>query len=165
LNVLTLSLAAMVAVILAAPLHAAESRIAWRDWDTGFKEAQRLRKPVLVDVYTQWCGWCKRMDRDVYSREDVRAYLSKNFVAIKLDAEAPDVAHYGDREYTWRTLAGHFRITGYPTTIFLRSNGDHVVSVPGYVEADKFQMLVRYIGEGHLDRGVTWEEFKAQQEK
>jgi thioredoxin-related protein len=43
-----------------------------------------------VDVYTDWCGWCKRMDRDVYARDDMRTYLNQRFILVKLSAESAD---------------------------------------------------------------------------
>ena len=146
-----------VAAALPAPAHAA---LTWRDWDAGLEEARRLNRPVLVDVYTQWCGWCKRMDREVYARPTVRDYLANKFVTIKIDAEATKPARYEGRDHTSRSLAAHFRVTGYPTTLFLRPDGKHLVNVPGYVEADKFMLVLRYVGDGYLDRGVTWEEFR-----
>jgi len=150
------------AALWAGPVASAPAKIAWRDWNTGLKEAEQLQRPVLVDVYTQWCGWCKRMDRDVYTRSDVQDYLRNKFVTVKLDAEAGDPAPYDGKTFTSRTLAAYFRINGYPTTVFLRANGEHLVNVPGYVEPDKFLKLLRYIGDGHMERGVTWEEYSAR---
>ncbi len=148
---------------LAAPGRAGDSEVAWKSWDAGLREARQLKRPVLVDVYTQWCGWCKRMDRDVYARPELRDYLNSKFVTIKLDAEAAGPASYDGRSYTARSLAARFRVTGYPTTLFLRSTGEHLVNVPGYVPADKFLLVLRYIGDGHMDRGVSWEDFRARQ--
>ena len=158
---------AVLAVVLlcafAAPGRGGDSEVAWKGWDAGLRQARQLKRPVLVDVYTQWCGWCKRMDRDVYARPEVRDYLNRRFVTIKLDAEASEPASYDGRAFTSRSLAAHFRVTGYPTTLFLRSDGEHLVNVPGYVPADKFLLVLRYVGGGYMDRGVPWEDFKARQ--
>jgi len=143
---------------LAAPVFAAEGA-EWLEWNQGLAEAKSKDKPVLVDVYTDWCGWCRRMDREVYSRADVRASLAKRFVTVKLNAEADDAASYRGKDFTSRSLASGFRVTGYPTTVFLRANGDHIVNVPGYIPADRFLILLEYIGDGHLDRGVDFQEF------
>jgi thioredoxin-related protein len=145
--------------------YAGPDNIAWVAWDEGLQQAGELKRPVLVDVYTQWCGWCKRMHRDVYSRADVRDYLSQKFVTVKLDAEAGDAARYEGRSFTSRTLANAFRVSSYPTTLFLKADGEHLVSVPGYIEPEKFLLLLRYIGDGHLERGVTWDEFTAKRGK
>jgi thioredoxin-related protein len=137
----------------------AAGRMAWRSWDAGLREARQRGVPVVVDVYTDWCGWCRRMHRDVYGRADVRDYLKSSFVPIQLNAESGETVHYEGRTLTGRSLAARFRVTGYPTTIFLRPNGEHVANVPGYVPPARFLALLRYIGDGHLDRGVSFDDF------
>jgi thioredoxin-related protein len=156
------TLVAALFAVMSATASQAETSVAWRDWDSGLQEARRLDRPILVDVYTQWCGWCKRMDRDVYARPAVRDYLASKFVTIKIDAEAAKPAKYEGRDHTSRSLAALFRVTGYPTTLFLRADGKHLVNVPGYVEADNFLLVLRYVGDGYLDRGVTWEDFRGE---
>ncbi len=132
----------------------------WLEWNDGLAKAKKSGLPVLVDVYTDWCGWCKRMDRDVYTRREVRDYLGKQFVTIKLDAESSRKASYQGKELTARSLAARsLRVTGYPTTVFLKPDGAHLVNVPGYIPADKFRILLEYIGEGHYERGVPFDQF------
>ncbi len=154
-----IAIATMLALSVFAP-QARGGEVAWRTWDAGMAEAASSGRPVVVNVYTGWCGWCKRMDRDVYARDDVRNYLARNFVAIRLDAESRDPAKYENRNYTSSALAQRFHVSGYPTTIFLRSNGEHVVNVPGYIEPERFKLMLRFFGEGHFDRGVRWQDFE-----
>jgi thioredoxin-related protein len=141
----------------AVPARAADAL--WRDWNSGLREAGSSSRPVIVDVYTDWCGWCKRMDRDVYARKEVRDYLTKKFVAIRLDAEGSEAAQYEGKSFTSRSLAARFRVTGYPTTIFLTPGGAHLANVPGYIPAERFVLLLHYIGDGHLDRGISFDDF------
>jgi thioredoxin-related protein len=138
---------------------AAPEAALWRTWDEGLKEAGASQRPIVVDVYTDWCGWCKRMDRDVFARNDVREYLSKRFVPIKLNAESGTLGQYQGKSLSSRALAARFRVTGYPTTVFLNSDGEHLVNVPGYVNADRYLLLLRYVGDGHMDRGVPFQDF------
>jgi thioredoxin-related protein len=158
-RLLALALFSLSLLAAASPSHAGGPGVAWRGWDPGIAEAQRTKRPVLVDVYTDWCGWCRRMEKDVYARPDVRDYLQRKFVTVKIDAEAGDAARYEGKSFTSRTLAARFRVTGYPTTIFLRADGEHLANVPGYVPADRFLLLLRYVGDGHLDRGESFEAF------
>ena len=155
----TVSAFILVAIALAFAPAARAGDLAWRAWDAGLKEAGSSRRPVLVDVYTGWCGWCRRMDRDVYQRTDVRDYLAHRFVTVKLDAEADDAARYEGKPYTSRTLAARFRVSGYPTTIFLTSAGEHLANVPGYIPADRFLLLLHYVGDGWMDKGVSFDDF------
>jgi len=163
---LSITLALMCIALTSSFEAVAADEFKWLDWNTGIAEAKKTGRPVLVDVYTDWCGWCKRMDRDVYRRSDVRKYLGEQFITIKLDAEASDETPYQGKSLTARSLAARkFRVTGYPTTVFLKSGGDHLVNVPGYIPAERFLVLLAYIGEGHYEAGVPFEQFAKQFDK
>ena len=148
-------LALLLLLSLAPGAHAVE----WKKWNAGLAAAASSRRPVVVDVYTDWCRWCRQMDREVYGRADVSEYLAAKFVTVKLDAESPEPVTYRGRSLTARSLASSFDVSGYPTTIFLTADGEHLVNVPGYVEAGRFLQLLRYVGDGHMDRGVKWDEY------
>ena len=148
----------IIAALLLVPAAGA-APVAWRGWNEGLAAASGGSKPVIVDVYTDWCGWCKRMDRDVYARSDVSEYLNQHFVMVRLNAESAERVNYAGRSLTARALSGSFEVTGYPTTIFLKPDGTHLVNVPGYISADKFLKLVRFVGDGHMDKGESWEAY------
>jgi len=137
----------------------------WAAWDAGLAQARAEQRYVVVDVYTDWCGWCKRMDADVYSRADVRDYLAQKFVSIKLDAESEATLHHQGHTLTARELARGFGVDGYPTTIFLDASGEHLANVPGYLPPERFLRLLRYLGDGHQARGLTFEAYEAQVER
>jgi thioredoxin-related protein len=144
---------------LFAHSNAAAAGPDWRSWDRGLAEAAATGRPVLVDVYTDWCGWCRRMDRDVYSRPGVQEYLARRFVTVKLDAESGQPARFENRSWTSRALAQRLGVTSYPTTVFLDSKGRRTESVPGYLPPDRFLLLLRYFGDGHAARGEAFGDF------
>lgn len=145
---------------LAAPPKA--RGVEWLSFDAGLARASAADRPVLVDVYTDWCGYCRKMDREVYARDDVREILARLFVTVKLDAESSKPATVSSKRLTESAVASRFRVTGYPTTVFLKANGEHLVNVPGYIPAERFLLLLRYIGDGHLERGVSFDDFVAK---
>ena len=153
---------AALVMLLGAASPARAAGPVWKDWNSGLKQAAASGKPVLIDVYTDWCTWCKRMDQDVYTQPEIKQYLADHFVTVKLNAEYSTAASYEGKAYTSRTLAQRFRVSGYPTTIFLRADGAHVANVPGYVPAERFMLLLRYIGDGHMDRGMSFDDFVKQ---
>jgi thioredoxin-related protein len=155
-------LLAALALPAARTAAAAPPPIAWRAWDRGLEEARASGRPVLVNVVTDWCGYCRRMKAEVYAKPEIRDYLADHFVVVTLNAEAADPAHYEGKALNSRSLAARFGVSGYPTTIFLRSDGEHLVNVPGYVESPNFLRILHYIGDGHMERGVTFKEFTEQ---
>ncbi len=70
----------------------------WNSFDAGLEQAKNSHKKVLVDVYTEWCGWCAKMDSEVYSDPGVKDYLSRNFVLIRMNAEGEGKVHYKGEE-------------------------------------------------------------------
>jgi thioredoxin-related protein len=131
----------------------------WRDFGPALDEAKAAKKPLVVSVYTDWCGWCKRMDKDTYTNADVRTYLDANFIPVKLNAEANTRAKYKGDEYTHRQIASGLRVTGYPTTLFLDTEGTPILTAPGYMNARDYLTVLRFVGEGAY-KTASFDEFK-----
>ncbi len=130
----------------------------WLGYSEAVRKAGETRRIVLVDVYTDWCGWCKRMDRDVYGDPAVQAVLEKNFVTAKLDAESAKTHSFQGQTASEREIARAYGITGYPTTVFLSEDGEPITILPGYIPKETFLQVLEYI---HTRRYETqsWEEF------
>ena len=142
-----------------APAPAASERLVWNELDPALAEAKRAQKPLLVDVYTDWCGWCKRMDKTTYADPDVRDYVQSAFVPVRVNAEDDKRrASYLGETRTYRQFADTFRISGYPTTLFLAPDGRLITQLPGYVKPGTFLTVLRYVAEGHY-RTQSWESF------
>ena len=135
----------------------------WLSFDKGLAEAQKNDKKILVDVYTVWCGWCKRMDKDVYANDKVVSYLTQQYVLVRLNAESSEELHYKGKTYSEMELAQGFKVTGYPTILFLDPDGNHITSLPGYVKADEFLGIVKFIGENYY-KTMKWEEYQKNQD-
>ena len=94
--------------------------ITWYSYDEGMEIAQAQNKPVMIDVYTGWCKWCKELDRVIYSDPDV-VNLADKFVCIKINAD------------NHRDLAAKYNPTGgVPAIVFLRSDGTETHRLGGY---------------------------------
>ena len=57
----------------------------WARWDAGLQAAAAGKRYVLVDVYTDWCGWCKVMDKNTFSEPNVAKILNENFYPLHFD--------------------------------------------------------------------------------
>ena len=123
------------------------AELQWKPFTDGFAEAKKSKKKIMLDVYTDWCGWCKRLDKDVYGNAKVATYLNDHYVVIKLNAESSKKVTYKDTSYTEREFAKYFGVSGYPIIIFFEQNGEPITPLGGYVASEKFLPIIKFIGE------------------
>jgi thioredoxin-related protein len=133
--------------------------VEWKSFDKGLKDAQASRKYSFVDVYTQWCGYCKMLEHNTLTHKAVLAELGKNFVSIKLDAESEEEVMWQGKKMSKRELAARWGVEGFPTMLFLNSKGEIIGSFPSYAEADLMINLLKYISSGARERKVSFEDY------
>jgi thioredoxin-related protein len=99
------------------------------NYDTALEKAKKENKLVMVDVYTDWCGWCKKLDKDVYADPKVGERLTKSFVTVKINPE---------KSLRAAQLAKQFGTKGYPHIVFVNGDGKKIGEIGGYVPANEF---------------------------
>ena len=96
------------------------------NWIT-MSEAEKLskehEKPILIDVYTDWCHWCKVMDSTTYKDRSIVEYINENYYAVKLNAESNDKIIHAGKKTTKAKLASKFGVSGYPATMLIHPDG------------------------------------------
>jgi thioredoxin-related protein len=99
-------------------------------------------KKVFIDVYTDWCGWCKKMDKDTFQNPQVAKYMEDNFYMVKMDGEGKEPIDFKGKTYKFIPSGrkGYHELAAalmqgrlsYPTTIFLDEEMNMLSPVPGY---------------------------------
>lgn len=122
----------------------------WVDFESGYAKAVAENKKILVDVYTDWCGWCKVMDKKTYTDDSVIYYINKYFVAVKLNPEIGRTYSFHGMQKTETDLhawLGNGMRGGYPTTYFITDPGktDIRASAEGYIETPSFLQILKSI--------------------
>lgn len=149
-HLITLVIFSMVAFLLAFR-YPSGGELKWNDWNTGYKMAKKNDKIILIDAYTDWCGWCKKMDADTYAKSQVVSYINKHYVPVKFNPELDEKYFVGDSELTGRQLLANLsggQGVGYPTTFFLSIEKNQVQMVSGYKNAQQFMEV--------LEEKVRW---------
>jgi len=124
---------------LVAVSASAWASVGWeQDYDTALAKAKKESKLVMVDVYTDWCGWCKKLDRDTYSNKDVETKLTKEFIALRINPE---------KSARNKKLARQFGTHGYPHIVFLDAQGKKLSEIAGYVPASEFLSYLNQVSE------------------
>ncbi len=154
-------LASLVLVALAGfPVRADKDvSVQWSPFTQGLKTATTKSKYVFVDVYTDWCGYCKQLDAVTFRAKTVVAELEKNFVSVKLNAESDTPIAWKGNKTTGRELAGRWNIDGFPTLLFLNAKGDVIGSFSSYADPDLMVKLLTYISSGARERKVSFEDY------
>lgn len=145
-------------VALAANTASAQE-VTWLSWSEAAELATSEENPkkIFVDVYTDWCGWCKKMDKDTFQNAEVAAYMEANFYMVKMDGEGKEPIEYkgktfnfvpsgrkGYHEFAAALMNGKM---SYPTTIFLDEKMDMLSPVPGYQKPAPFLNIAKYFGD------------------
>ena len=125
-TLMTGGFAASVLAILAAGPNTGTEPFQSITFELACKSAGEAKKVVLIDFYTTWCGPCKMLDRQTWTDPDVRKWLAKNTLALKIDAE---------KEVD---LAKKYKIQGYPTILFLKPDGTEIDRIVGFRPPDQF---------------------------
>ncbi|MDA7501734.1 thioredoxin family protein [Chitinophagales bacterium] len=138
-----------------------DGKVSWLTIDQLEQVAKTDKKKVMVDLYTSWCGWCKKMDKSTFQHGQISQYLNENFHAVKMDAEMKDNISFlgedhafkaagrrGYNELAFKFAAGRM---SYPTIAFLDEDLKRINSFPGFKQPHQFDPLLKFIAENHYE--------------
>lgn len=141
-----------------------KTELKWKNFNNGFAEAKKTNKKIMLDVYTDWCKWCKTLDTEVYGNDEVSEYLNKQYVVVKYNPESTEKAIYKDTLYSGQEIAQMFGVSGYPKILFFEPNGDFINYLDGFVPADKFLPVIKFIGEEYYKK-MSWKDYQSKQDQ
>ncbi|HEY9786512.1 MAG TPA: thioredoxin family protein, partial [Candidatus Obscuribacterales bacterium] len=103
------------------------------DLSKSLLQAKTSHKYVLADVYTDWCGWCKRLDADTFGDQQMVDYLNQKFLVVKVNAED---------EGGGKQVAEKYKVTGFPCALVFEPSGKFLGKISGYLRADQYQQAL-----------------------
>jgi len=142
-------------------------------WYT-IQEAEQLNKkvakPIFIDTYTDWCGWCKKMDKDTFTNSVISDILNNKFYPVKFNAEGKESITFLGQTFVNDGKSGNTHqlaialLKGqmsYPTVVFLTpSDGKFSVSpVPGYRPPKEMEVLLSFFADKAYET-QKWEDYQ-----
>lgn len=159
-------------VLLLAGLNVldAQEKIKWYSIEEAIQLVREEPRIMVIDVYTDWCSWCKRMDATTFSDPEVVEIMNENFYPVKLDAEGKEDIVIGERTFKFVQNGGNgyhevaVIVTrgrlSYPTISYVGTDGQVLQAAPGYRTPEQFKVFLSYYRDGAY-KTRSFEEFSA----
>jgi len=143
-------------------------KIRWVTLEEADELRQKEPRKILIDVYTDWCGWCKRMDATTFRDPELVEYVNRHYYTVKLDAEQKQPITVGGRTYEFveQGRRGYNQIAfellqgkmSYPTIVFLDERMNMIQPLPGYRDAKEMLPILEYLAT-EAYKTTPWEEW------
>jgi thioredoxin-related protein len=139
-----------------------KAQIEWLDFDDGLARARSTRRPIMINFYTDWCVYCKKLDRETLQDPEVARTLGSAFVAIRLNAEnGKGRLTYRGKSFSHAEFSRYFGVTAFPSIAFLNDKGEPITMLPGFVPAPQFSVFLNYIRRECYLKNVSLKDFVA----
>lgn len=145
------------------------AQVQWLSWEEAQAKNQVEPRKFIVDVYTQWCGWCKKMDKATFQQADISSYINRNYYAIKFDAETKSDINFKNKVYKYvrQGTSGYhelaFEITfgklSFPTIVFLDEKLNVIQPIPGYKDPGSLDRIMKYFAEDYY-KTTPWKKYE-----
>ncbi|MGB1240974.1 MAG: thioredoxin family protein [Chitinophagales bacterium] len=145
-----------------------KGQIKWLSLEDATKQNKKKPKKVIVDFYTDWCAPCKRMDETTLKNPKIVEYINKHFYAVKVNGENKNPLTFKGQVYNYvvEDYKEYHQFTkklltnkiAYPSFVFLDENLEIIQTLPGYLDAKSFDMVLHYFADNYHQK-MSWENF------
>jgi len=160
----------ILALLITSP-SIAQDKIKWMSFEEAIAKLDEEPKHIFVDVYTDWCGWCKKMDASTFVDPVIVKLMNDHFYAVKLDAEQKDTIRFQDKDFVNPNPDGRRSShqmaqallkgkMSYPSFVFLNGKTEWLTVVSGFRKSPDMEQVLTYFGENIYEE-KTWEQFIA----
>lgn len=159
----------ILALLLVGGISTQAQEVNWLPFEKAIELNKKDPKPIMVDLYTDWCGWCKRMDATTYKNSKIVKYINDHFYAVKMDGEGKEDITFKGKKFKFKQqgrtkyheLAAAI-LNGkmsYPTTAFFNKDEQLIQTIPGYLTEKRFEVILAYF-KADAYKKTPWQDFE-----
>ncbi|MDZ7695104.1 MAG: thioredoxin fold domain-containing protein [Balneolaceae bacterium] len=141
------------------------AKINWYSLEEAQNLADDSGKKVLVYLEAQWCGYCNKMESEVFPLQEVQDVMHQFYYPVRVDIDSNNTLVFKDQKLTEKEFAQKLRVSGTPTFLFINGEGTMLGKQPGFMPADVFKALLSYVGSDLYDKMKFDQYLKEQTEK
>lgn len=149
--------------------------INWVSLEKAIELQKKNPKKIMIDVYTNWCGPCKMLDKNTFHNKDVVDYVNKNYYAVKFNAEGNESVNYkgktfsnpgynpelANRRNSSHELSRYLQIQAFPTIVFMDEKSEVIASIRGYQTPPQLELYLKMFKDNEHTNLDTQEKFNA----
>lgn len=159
-------------LLLLSMINKPKEKVNWISFEQLQEMYAKEPRPIIVDLYTDWCGWCKVMDKNTYGNTKVAAFINEHYYAVKYNAESKDNVVFNGKTYAYNPQyktndLAIYLSSGqleYPNSIFLSAINASPAPLAGYMKPKEFEAPLKYFSKGENQK-MTFVEFNQQLKK
>jgi len=145
--------------------------VKWMTFEEALEKSKTEKKKFFIDVYTDWCGWCKVMDKNTFSDPKIAKVLNEDFYAVKFNAEQREEVVFNGKTFKFieSGRSGYHELAAalmnnqlsYPTVVFVDENFTSVSPLQGYRKPEEFHKYLQFFAGDYNRKGQnSWKEFE-----
>lgn len=142
-----------------------EAGLQWLPYSQALVKSKVENIPTLIYFYSDHCGWCRKLENETFSNQEIRQTMNQSFSLVKVNSDSSEVVMKNENgeKVTEKQLSDQvYQVRGNPTVWFLSEDNQRIASLPGFIEADVFKNILSYIKDSFY-KEVTFQEYLAKQ--
>ncbi len=157
-------------LVVIAGFASSAQKVKWMSMEEAMEASKQEQRKIVVDIFTDWCAWCQKMDESTFQNPFIAKYLNTHYYPVKFNAEHPKVVSFKGKDFDFVKdgQRGYHQLAveltqgrlSYPTVVFLDENLEIIQALRGFQSSLRFEQIMTYFAHNY-HKTMPWSKFSA----